>query len=520
MEQLSSIDASFLQAETPNLPMHVSSVSIYDPSTAPQGLVRFKDILQMYERAVYDVPLFRRRLVQVPGNLDFPYWIEDPDFDIEFHVRHEALPQPADWRQFYIQLARIHSQALDLQRPLWEVYVIEGLNGLEGIPDGSFAVVQKIHHAAIDGAALQRLFLSMHSFEPKAPVLQSDEHKVLIKEVFPSSLPLVLKSYQNTLRRPFKFGKAVGKLVSGMRKVSEARKAGEIGEAEEGVVSRFNGDISPYRVVTSASFDFSEFKQLRHAVPGATVNDLAISIIAGALRLYLEEKGDALDKPLLIQMPVNIRSEDQQDKEGNQLTTINASTCSHIADPLQRLQAVHASTVSGKKRMAAMGSTLMEEVADSLGPMVTRGIFSMMESSGRIQALSNLMPAGPNLAFSNMPGPPMPVYLAGAEIKWGIGLGPLMPNMGLFITGSSAIGKFVFGVTACRERVPDPAFFQQCLYRSYEESKQVLSAAVEQAAAAASAQPAKKRVARKKSASSSASSTVAAEPAVQKAVGE
>ena len=140
MEQLSSIDATFIQAENPALPMHISSVSIYDPSTAPGGKVRFKDIIQLYEDAIYEVPLLRRRLVEVPGNMDFPFWREDPDFDVEFHVRHIALPKPGDWRQFYIQLARLHSRQLDMQRPLWEVYVIEGLNDLDGCPSGACAI--------------------------------------------------------------------------------------------------------------------------------------------------------------------------------------------------------------------------------------------------------------------------------------------------------------------------------------------------------------------------------------------
>lgn len=474
MEQLSSIDASFIQAEAPHLPMHVTSVAIYDPSTAPQGVVRFKDILAAYENAIYDVGPFRKRLVEVPGKLDFPYWIEDPDFDIEFHVRHLALPQPGDWRQFYIQLGRLHSRGLDMSRPLWEVYVLEGLNNLDGIPKGSFAVVQKLHHAAVDGDSMQRLFLAMHTFEADAPLPERKNKRPLIREEKPGAWPLLLKSYQRSLERPGKLSKAVMKTIQGFRKVSEARERGDIGEAEEAPLTRFNGDISPYRVVTSASFDFAEFKHLRHAVPGSTVNDLAISIIGGALRRYLTEKGEPTDQALIVQIPVNIRADEQRNEEGNKITTINASTRSDIEDPLERLQAVFNSTESGKKRLEVMGSDMLEDLADALGRQVTGAIFSVMANTARIQAVTNLMPGGPNLAFSNMPGPPVPVYFCGAQNQWGIGLGPIMPNMGLFITANSSRGRFIYGVTADREMMPDPQYFEQCLYAVYEETKAAL----------------------------------------------
>src|SRR5437773_7076733 len=154
MQQLSGLDASFLYFETPNAPMHVGGILVYDQSTAPGGRVTFKGILANFERRLHLVRCFRQRLAYVPFNLDHPYWIEDPDFDLEFHVRHIAPPQPGDWRQLCIQAARLHSRPLDMTRPLWEVTVIEGLDNVDGVAPGSFAVVHKIHHAAIDGVTM------------------------------------------------------------------------------------------------------------------------------------------------------------------------------------------------------------------------------------------------------------------------------------------------------------------------------------------------------------------------------
>ena len=166
MKQLSGSDAMFLQFERGNNFMHVASLAIYDPSTAPGGGVRFKDVLRFFASRLEQFPQFRRRLVTVPLSLDRPYWIEDPSFDVEFHVRHIALPHPGDWRQLCIQVARIHSRPLDRSKPLWEAYVIEGLHNIPGVPKGSFALYTKMHHAIIDGESGTELLKALHSITP------------------------------------------------------------------------------------------------------------------------------------------------------------------------------------------------------------------------------------------------------------------------------------------------------------------------------------------------------------------
>ena len=166
MKQLSGMDNMFLRMERGNQYMHVAGLGIYDPSTAPGGFVRFKDILQFFESRLDASPVFRRRLVTVPFSLDRPYWIEDEHVDVEFHVRHIALPEPGDWRQLCIQVARIHSRPLDRSKPLWEAYVIEGLDNIPGLPKGSFAFYIKFHHAAIDGESGTEVLKAIHSFAP------------------------------------------------------------------------------------------------------------------------------------------------------------------------------------------------------------------------------------------------------------------------------------------------------------------------------------------------------------------
>jgi len=140
MKQLGILDTAFVNMEHPTVPQHIGAFGIYDPSTAPGGFVRFKDVIARFEKKLNKLPLFRTRLVQVPGGHDRPYWVKDANFDVEFHLRHIALPQPGDWRQLCIMISRIHARPLDMSRPLWEAYIIEGLDNIEGLPKGCFAI--------------------------------------------------------------------------------------------------------------------------------------------------------------------------------------------------------------------------------------------------------------------------------------------------------------------------------------------------------------------------------------------
>ena len=175
MQQLSGQDASFIYSERPHAPTHITSISIYDPSTAPGGEVSFDDVLDHLEARLHLARAFRQKIVRVPGDLDHPYWVEDAEFDLEYHVRQIALPRPGDWRQFCVQAARLHARPLDLSKPLWELYVIEGLDEIDEIPDGCFGFVLKVHHAAVDGKSGVEMITAIHGqsadvVDPPPPV--------------------------------------------------------------------------------------------------------------------------------------------------------------------------------------------------------------------------------------------------------------------------------------------------------------------------------------------------------------
>ena len=253
MQQLTGMDASFLHSEMDNAPMHIGPLLIYDVSTAPDGFVRFKDILRTFEERLDRSTVFRRKLANVPLNLDQPYWVEDEHFDLEFHVRHIALPKPGDWRQLCIQVARLHARPLDRSRPLWEAYVIEGLDNVEGLPKGSFALFLKIHHAAIDGATGTEIIGAIHDLSVAAePVPEANAWR---PERMPGNVTLLWRASLANLRHPFRLAKVVGKSAPAWRRLrvgEKEKKFRSLGEKER---TRFNGPISPHRVFGAVNYD-------------------------------------------------------------------------------------------------------------------------------------------------------------------------------------------------------------------------------------------------------------------------
>ena len=202
MKQLSGLDASFLYLETKNCPMHIGGLSIYDPSTCNGGTVGFKQILANVLKRAHLVPAMNNVLVEVPLGLDHPYWKSDGPFDPEFHIRHIALPKPGDWRQLCIQASRLHARSLDRSRPLWEFYIIEGLDNVAGFPPGCFALLTKMHHAAIDGASGLEIASVIHDLGPNAA--NNQEHKKIEKERQPSNSKLIWRSQINSIKTPLR----------------------------------------------------------------------------------------------------------------------------------------------------------------------------------------------------------------------------------------------------------------------------------------------------------------------------
>jgi diacylglycerol O-acyltransferase len=468
MQQLTGLDASFLYLETPNAPMHISGLAIYDQSTAAGGKVRFKDVIDSTARRIRRVQSLTRRLATVPLGLDHPYWISDGTFDPEFHIRHMALPKPGDWRQLCIQIARIHARPLDRGRPLWEMYVIEGLDNVEGYPKGSFAIFTKMHHAAVDGASGLEITAATHDLTPDAqPNLEP--YPVEVDET-PSNVELVIRSQINTIKQPFRFISVARNTVPGFAKAYSRLRSGELHRI--GVVprTRFNASVSPHRVFNAVSLELSEIKAIKNAMPGATVNDVAITIVGGALRQYLKDKEELPDDSLVAMAPVNVRDSSEKGTGGNIVSAMAVEVRSDVADAAERLRAVHDGTVNAKAYANAIGAKTMTDYTQFIPSTLTAQAARLASRWG----LMNQMKPQYNCVITNVPGPQVPLYSNGAKMLSNFGTGPVMDGMGLFHVIGSYCGEFSISATACRQMMPDPDVYRQCLQDSFESLKLAL----------------------------------------------
>ncbi|MDJ0642877.1 MAG: wax ester/triacylglycerol synthase family O-acyltransferase [Erythrobacter sp.] len=466
MRQLQGMDSSFVALESPNSPMHIGSVLIYNPATAPGGFVRFKDILGFIESRMQLSRTMRQRLVRVPFDLDYPYWIEDPNFDLEYHVRHVALPKPGDWRQLCIQAARIHARPLDLSRPPWEFTVVEGLDNVRDYPPGCFAFVTKVHHAAIDGMSGIDLMEALHTVTPNtAPPNEPDNWK---PEKVPSPVELLGKSYVNALLNPVKQAQVAAQALPGVASAIKGLITRDFKLSTDMVPprTRFNRSISPHRVVEGQSFPLADLKSIRTLLPEAKVNDVAIAIIGGALHKYLSSKDDLPKSTMTAMAPISVRSSDEKGDMGNQVAAMVAPLGTHIADPKERLEYVFGQTSNSKAMTNALGARTMTEVS-KVNPLLYMALGAQLFS--RVSIAHKLaMPF--NTVVTNVPGPPVHIYSSGARMEsMALSLICLTDGLGLAHVVQSYVDEAYISFTACRDIMPDPEFYSQCLQDSFEE---------------------------------------------------
>ena len=469
MKQLSGMDNVFLRLERGNQYMHVAGLGIYDPSTAPDGKVRFKDILRFFESRLDAAPVFRRRLVTVPMSLDRPYWVEDAEVDVEFHVRHIALPQPGDWRQLCIQVARIHSRPLDRSKPLWEAYVIEGLDNIPGIPPDSFAFYIKFHHAAIDGEGGTVVLQAIHSLSAE-PDEEEGERRGRVRDRDPSQVELYTRALVNTVQRlprAASFSVKTATRFAGigagyMGQVKQMLQEAGLPSAEtvksklrRPPVTRFSGKVSAHRVVELIGLPMAEIKQVRQRIEGATINDVFMTTVGGALNLYLGKKGELPDRTLTAQVPMSLRGADKGGDAGNQIGVAVMPLHTEIESAIERLHSIQGGAVKAKALVAMVGKDLTKHVYDLL-PAVASELFT-----------TKVMLPTMNVVVSNVRGPDVPLYMAGAQMIAFAPVSIAMNGLGLNITGFSYQGTLWICAVACRDMMPDPAFFADCLRSSF-----------------------------------------------------
>ena len=467
MQQLSAQDASFVYLETPHTPMHIGSVGIYDPSTAPGGFVRFKDILRFIEQRLPGARSFRQRLVRVPFDLDHPYWIEDPEFDIEFHVRHIALPKPGDWRQLCIQVARLHARPMDLSKPLWEFTIVEGLDNIDGLPPGCFALVSKVHHAAIDGMSGVEMSAAVHDLDPSMAV--PDKADAWRPDNMPKVAELLTRSYFNSLIQPMRVMETIGRSLPGMAKLTASVGKGEISvrNTRPAPKTRFNGKIGAHRAWDAVPFKLAEIRQVKDAVEGATVNDVVLSIVGGALRTYLKDKNELPKDTLTAMAPISVRGEGEKAAMGNLVSAMVVGLGTQIENPLERLRFVHDEAVNSKAMTNAVGARTLTDYS-KLMPSALAGIAARLYT--RVGAANAHSPMY-NCVVTNVPGSRVPLYFAGARMVAMYGTAPVFDGMGLICPVYSYGPTIAISFTADRDMLPDPDRFAAALRFSFAALK-------------------------------------------------
>jgi WS/DGAT/MGAT family acyltransferase len=450
MQQLSGLDNSFLAMESPSIYGHVSSLAIFEPG---ERALRFSEVRDLVAERLHLVTPFRRRLVGVPLGIDHPFWIEDPNFDLDYHLRHLAVPPPGDDRQLAELAAELAARHLDRRRPLWEMYVIEGLAG------GAVAELTKIHHACIDGVSgAEILGVLLDIFPEPPPVAAPDEP--WRPEHEPSQLSMLRRGVTGLVSRP-RVGwrlarRAVPRLGAIARNCSipapTLRRTRELLSSPTSSAPRtpFNGMITPHRRFAFGSLPLADVKSVKQQL-GGTVNDVVMAMCSGALRRWLTEHDALPATPLLAMVPVSVRTEEQRGTFGNRVSAMIVELPTDEADPVVRFERMQASMQIAKDQHHAIPADMLQDFAQFTPPSV---LGMAGRAAARMKILDRINPPF-NVVISNVPGPQFPLYSAGAMLRGIYPLSAISDGVGLNMTLMSYNGNLDFGLLACREMIPD-----------------------------------------------------------------
>ncbi len=465
MDRLSALDVSFLTNESSASHMHVGAIAIFEGP--PMG---YDDLLEHVNSRLHLVPRFRQKLAYPPVPTGRPFWVDDPTFNLEYHVRHSALPSPGSEEQLRNMAARTFSQQLDRTKPLWELWLVQGLTR------NRFAFVTKTHHALVDGVSGVDIATVLFDLKPVPAPTEPDHQWVANPE--PSGAQLLAKDAEGVLKAPLRFLSRIEHTVEHPREavaqISEAATAlGEVGWnfANPAPTVPLNVEIGSHRRFEWVRGDLAQFKRIKAAL-GGTVNDVVLAVVAGALRRWLHSRGVKTDgMELRAQVPVSIRADDQRGQLGNQIAVVRGPVPVYIEDPVKRLEVCRQGMEGIKQSKQALGAEVISRFNDFAPP-------TLLAQAARINFSTRLF----NLVVTNVPGPQIPLYVLGRELQDIFPVGFLPPSQALFIAIMSYNGGINFGLLADYDAIDDVDEIATGIEESIAELIEAADAATEAAA--------------------------------------
>jgi WS/DGAT/MGAT family acyltransferase len=456
-ERLSALDVSFLYLETPTTPMHVGSVARFDPpSDEPFD---YEQLCALVSRRIGLAPRYRQKVRWVPGHIANPVWVDDEDFDITYHVRRSALPKPGSDAQLRSLVGRLQARPLDRNRPLWEIYLVEGL------ADGRFAIITKTHHAMVDGISAVDIATLILDLEP-APRETPDEGWVPRPE--PSRLGLVTGALADTLRRPTQTIDTVRSGVIDARAIAGRALEAAVGVAavartslRSAPASPLNAEIGEQRRFGMAATSLDDYKRIRKA-HGGTINDAVLAVVSGALRIWLLTRGESVVPSTTVRamVPVSVRSEAQSGELGNRVSSYFVDLPVGEPSPVMRLHQVSYAMKGHKESGEAVGAEALVRLTGFAPPTIHSAAARL--GSGLTRRLFNVV-------VTNVPGPQFPLYAAGARMLDCYPVVPLAKGQAVTIGLISYDGGVYYGMNCDRDAMPDIDVLAGCIEESLAE---------------------------------------------------
>ena len=446
MERLSGMDASFFYMETPDMHFHVMGTILLDPSTMPGGY-SFERIKENIASRLHLIPPFRRRLVEVPFNLAHPLWIEDPDFDLDSHVHRIGLPAPHTMRELAEFVGHLASSPLDRSRPLWEMWVVEGLE------DGNVAIVTKMHHSAIDGVTGADLMVHLFDLEPEGQPAEPPAAGDRPADHKPNDIELVAGAVTSAITQPFGLARMLTRTVRTVFNIVQNQRQPDAPPATLPFTAPhtpFNGAITRHRSVAYSRASLDDLKTIKKAF-GCTINDVVLAACSITMRRWLADHGGVPDKPLVASIPISVHDVVTDSPGVNKVSAMLVRLPTNLEDPVAVIESVHEDTKGAKEFHKAMGADMLTGLAEFAPPrLLNRAsrLYSQLNLANRHRPLHNIV-------ISNIPGPPVPLYTSGARVLATYPMGPILEGAGLNITVLSNMGNVDFGAIACKELVPD-----------------------------------------------------------------